>query len=283
MRTFAEKTAIKIRDKNIEEEQVTPNTAESISSSGNSIPMAKKLSATAPWRWLEKGWADYQKRPLLAAGYGVLFVALGYAIVLGLSLMGMTAAVPVAVGAFALVGPLMAAGLYAYAREIEAGRLPGWRDVLFVKAAAPIGVAYLGVMLLFGLFIWTLCALGLLVMFAGGQYIAPGEFTSFALGTLPGLSLLTIGTIVGGIIAFSIFAITAFSIPMLMDKDVDFATAIGASVNAVIAQPKPMLLWAWIIAASVAISAATFLLGFILLFPLIGLATWHGYREAFGD
>lgn len=247
------------------------------------IPVARDLSATAPWRWLEKGWADYRRNPVLAAGYGVLFVAIGYAIILGLTSLGMTAAIPVAVGAFALIGPLMAGGLYSFARTLEQGRTPGWKDVMFVKSTSPIGVAYLGVILLIGLFVWTLCALGLLVMFAGGQYIAPGEFISFALGTASGLSLLTVGTLVGGAIAFGIFSITAFSIPMLIDREVDFATAMGASVKTVLAQPRPMLLWAWIIAASIAIGAATLLVGFVLLFPLIGLATWHGYKEAFGD
>lgn len=247
----------------------------------STIPQARALEATAPWKWLDKGWKDYCARPILCAGYGLLFVALGYGIIFGLQAIGLSAAIPVAIGSFALIGPLMAAGLYALSRGIERGERPGWRDMVFVKAGSPMQIAYLGVLLLMSLFIWTLCALALLAIFAGRADIPPGEFVSFTLGTAPGLTLLTLGTLVGGLLAYGIYAVSAFSIPMLIDRNMDFATAMGASVTTVLGQPKPMLLWAWIIAVSIALGAATLLFGFILLFPLIGLATWHGYRDAF--
>ena len=245
-------------------------------------PRAHELTPTAPWIWLARGWADYQRAPVLCAGYGLLFVAIGYAIFLGLGALGLMAAIPVAIGAFALLGPLAATGLYALAREFERGEKPGWRDMVFVRAASPMQVAYLGVFLMIGLFIWTLCALTLLVIFAVRADIPAGEFMDFAIGTTRGLSLLTIGTLVGGVIAFAIYAVSAFSIPMLIDRQTNFATAMAASVNTVKEQPKPMLLWAWIIAGSVAVGAVTLLFAFVILFPLIGLATWHGYRDAFG-
>ena len=246
-------------------------------------PKARELSATAPWKWLARAWTDYQRAPVLCAGYGLLFVAVGYAIFFGLSALGLTAAIPVAIGAFALLGPLAAAGLYALARGYERGEKPGWRDMVFVKAESSMQVAYLGVFLMIGLFVWTLCALTLLVIFAVRADMPAGEFTNFAIGTTRGLSLLTIGTLVGGLIAFAIYAVSAFSIPMLIDRQTNFATAMAASVNTVKEQPKPMLLWAWIIAASVAVGAVTLLFAFVILFPLIGLATWHGYRDAFGS
>lgn len=83
------------------------------------FPVARNMEATAPWKWLEKGWADYRRQPLLASGYGILFVLIGYTIILGLRSVGLFAAIPVAIGAFALTGPLMAAGLYALARSLE--------------------------------------------------------------------------------------------------------------------------------------------------------------------
>lgn len=248
-----------------------------------STPVARELADTAPWTWLEKGWADYKKQPLFAVTYGVIFVLIGYGIIFGLKSLGLMAAMPVAVGAFALVGPLMAAGLYALARALERGEQPKWGDIFFVKVTSPVQVAYLGVFLLVFFFVWALCAMGLLVIFAASNYIQPAEFLDFATSTLPGLALLGVGTAIGGFIALTIFSLTAFSIPMLIDRDIDFATAMAASFNTVNAQRKPMLLWAWIIGGSVVIGAVTLLIGFILLFPLIGLATWHGYRDAFGS
>lgn len=235
----------------------------------------------APWRWLKKGWADYKRAPVLSAGYGLLFTGVGYLIIFGLIRTGLLAAAPVAIGAFALVGPLMAAGLYALARALGEGRRPGAGEVIFVRAAAPTQVAYLGVLLLVGLFAWTICAAALFAMFGAGGPIIEGRFAEFALGTSQGLAMITIGTIVGGAIAFAIFAATAFSIPMLIDRDVDFITAIGTSFTAVKGSPRAMVLWAWIISLCIAIGAATLLFGFIVIFPLLGLATWHAYREVF--
>jgi uncharacterized membrane protein len=39
-----------------------------------------------------------------------------------------------------------------------------------------------------------------------------------------------------------------------------------------------MLLWAWLIAVLTAIGLATMFIGLIVVFPLIGHATWHAYR-----
>jgi uncharacterized membrane protein len=39
-----------------------------------------------------------------------------------------------------------------------------------------------------------------------------------------------------------------------------------------------MLLWAWLIAVMIAVALATLLIGLVVVFPLIGHATWHAYR-----
>jgi uncharacterized membrane protein len=51
------------------------------------------------------------------------------------------------------------------------------------------------------------------------------------------------------------------------------------SFNALRVNFWPMLLWAVIIAALTAIGFATFYFGLVLVLPLVGLATWHAYRE----
>jgi uncharacterized membrane protein len=68
-------------------------------------------------------------------------------------------------------------------------------------------------------------------------------------------------------------------VPMLMDREIDFVTAIVASVDAVKRNPGPMLLWAWLIALLVGFGLATLFVGLIVVFPLVGHATWHAYEE----
>ena len=120
------------------------------------------------------------------------------------------------------------------------------------------------------------------MLFTGGSAIPPlSEFTQVLLFTPQGLQLLIVGTAVGGNLAAFVFAVTAFSIPMLIDRRVDVFTAAVASARAVIANPKPMALWAALIVALVATGFATLLLGLVIVFPLIGHATWHAYRDVF--
>ena len=104
------------------------------------------------------------------------------------------------------------------------------------------------------------------------------EFVPTLLFSWNGLALLVIGTAVGAAIAFAIFAISAISVPMLMTEDVDAVTAILTSVQSVIQNFGPMLLWAWLIAILTAFGLVTGFVGLIITFPLIGHATWHAYR-----
>lgn len=92
--------------------------------------------------------------------------------------------------------------------------------------------------------------------------------------------MLVVGTAVGGGIAFMLFAITAVSLPMLLEREVDFVTAMIASFSAVTSNPVPMLTWAVIVAGGVIVAMVPFFLGLIVVLPVLGHATWHLYRRA---
>lgn len=42
--------------------------------------------------------------------------------------------------------------------------------------------------------------------------------------------------------------------------------------------PKPLALWAGLIAGFTALGLATLSVGLVVIFPLIGHATWHAFR-----
>jgi uncharacterized membrane protein len=52
----------------------------------------------------------------------------------------------------------------------------------------------------------------------------------------------------------------------------------GTSMAIVWNNVTPMIAWGGIVLALFAISAITGFLGFIIIFPLLGHATWHAYR-----
>ena len=65
----------------------------------------------------------------------------------------------------------------------------------------------------------------------------------------------------------------------MMDRKIDPITAVVTSVNVVRQNKRVMAKWAVIIFGLTAIGIATAYLGLILIFPLLGHASWHAYRE----
>jgi len=237
------------------------------------------VSMDDPWSWLSAGWRDMQRAPLWSLGYGLVFVLVAFAGTAALWNAGLESLIPVLAGGFGLVGPLLAVGLYEISRRLETGEPLRLRDVLFVKTAEPLQLAYMGFALLFMYFVWFRTAMLLYAGFAQWNYIPLDQFPLFVFGTPAGLALLVTGTAVGACFALIVFAATALSIPMLMDRHVDVITAMAASMRTVANNLKPMLLWAWLIAFLMAFGCATLFVGLIVAFPLLGHATWHAYRS----
>jgi len=74
-----------------------------------------------------------------------------------------------------------------------------------------------------------------------------------------------------------LFSLTVVSFPLLLDREVDFVTAMVTSVRAVVASPLPMIGWAAIIVLLLIVSAIPYFLGLIVTLPVLGHATWHLY------
>jgi uncharacterized membrane protein len=96
--------------------------------------------------------------------------------------------------------------------------------------------------------------------------------------TSQGLSMLVVGTGVGACFALLIYAITVIALPLLLDREVDFVTAMLTSFSVVTENPVPMLVWAAMIAALTFVALLPAFLGLFLVLPLLGHATWHLYR-----
>jgi uncharacterized membrane protein len=80
--------------------------------------------------------------------------------------------------------------------------------------------------------------------------------------------------------ALLVFATTAVSIPMLLDREkMDALTAMIVSVNALRKNFRPMLFWALIIVALTAAGFLSWFAGLSVAVPVIGHGAWHAYRE----
>lgn len=93
-----------------------------------------------------------------------------------------------------------------------------------------------------------------------------------------GWAILMVGSAVGGLFAAFAFAISAFSIPMLLNEPTDALTAMGTSMALVWNNLPVLLVWAAIVLVLFLASLATGMLGLVVIYPLLGHASWHAYR-----
>ena len=245
---------------------------------------ARSLGTDDPFEWLALGWQDFKTRPEMSIAYGILIFLISAGFVAGLVALGYDYILFPTFAGFMVVGPILAVGLYEKSRRIEAGKPLQWRNLFLVKPRSGGQILFTGVLLSLLMMVWMRAAVIIyalffgLLPFPGLNHIAPMLFTT---GT--GLAMLVVGTAVGGLFAAFSFAISVFSIPMLLNRDVDALTAMGSSMALVWNNLQVLLIWAAIVLALFLLSLATGMLGLIVIFPLLGHATWHAYRAVQPD
>jgi len=243
------------------------------------IPKVREVPFDTPWSWLALGWRDLWTVPHISLTYGAAFAVIAFLLVFGLTQFGWQSLIIALAGGFLLLGPMLGVGLYEASRRIEQGEPVTFYDVALVGVRSPGQLAFMGVLLLIAFLVWIEIALLLFMLFFGGGAIPPAEqFVSTLLFTGRGLGLLIVGTIAGALLATTVFAVSAVSVPLLMVRDIDVVTAVATSIRALMKNQKAMLLWAILIAAVMACGVAVAFVGLVIAFPLIGHATWHAFR-----
>jgi uncharacterized membrane protein len=240
---------------------------------------SRNLAPADAVHWLAQGWRDFRTYPAASIAYGVLIFLLSAIIVGGLFVFGRDYILFPALAGFLVVGPILAVGLYEKSRRIAAGEPVRLHDMIFVKPASGGQILFTGVLLCLLMLLWMRAAVIIyalffgLLPFPGLDHIAPMLFT-----TPTGWAMLIAGSAVGALFAAFAFAISAFSVPMLLAERVDALTAMGSSLALVSNNLPAMLTWGVIVLALVVLSVATGFLGLIIAFPVLGHGTWHAYR-----
>jgi uncharacterized membrane protein len=239
----------------------------------------RNLPASAAFGWLAAGWGDLWRNPWPSLAYGLLVFIVSAAIVWGLFRFQLDYILFPALAGFMVVGPLVAIGLYQKSRDIEEGRAVCLARMILVKPAAGAQVWFTGAILCLLMLVWMRAAVIIYALFFGVRPF-PGldGIVHILATTIEGWGMLAVGTVVGGLFAAFSFAISTFSIPMLLAEKTDAFTAMGTSISLVWNNLPVMLAWGAIVLVLFALSLATGLLGLVVIFPLLGHATWHSYR-----
>ena len=229
---------------------------------------------------LAAGLRDFQHAPRLGLLYGGLYALGGMAIVLCVSGLGLGyLAYPLAAG-FALIGPFVAVGCYEVSRAREAGGVATLAGTLAVIRARG-QILWMALVTVFIFVLWMYQVRLLMALFLGlnTTFSTMREFIAVVLTTQQGLVFLIAGNIVGAVLSLVVFSLTVVSFPLLLDRDVDFVTAMITSVQAVITNPVPMIAWAAIIVLLMLVSILPFFLGLVVTIPVLGHTSWHLYRR----
>ena len=248
--------------------------------SGEIDPVVRRVSATDVVEALGRGLRDFQAAPIYGLLFGALYAAGGIFVVLSVTALGMSyLAYPLAAG-FALIGPFVAVGLYEVSRRREEGQRPSLRD-LWTTMRSRSEIGWMAFVTLFVFIIWMYQARLLLVLFLGLNASFPSiqQFITVVLTTSEGLMFLLIGNAIGAALSLILFSLTVVSFPLLLDRDVDFITAMITSVRAVVTSPGPMIGWAAVVVVLLIVSALPFFLGLLVTLPVLGHTTWHLYRR----
>lgn len=240
----------------------------------------KKITLTTPFSWLQKGWQDIKTAPIPSLLYGLTFGLIGLALVLLATNNPIWSASFIAT--FFLVGPFLAVGLYKLSQQIEIGEKPCLLGSIssIRKNIVPLGIFI--VVLGFVMMIWMrIAALVAGIYFDNIDLISKGWTVLFT--SEQSLEFIAFFTLFGFFIANLAYSISVVAIPMIIDRQVDFLTAITTSLRAVVKNPLPLLVWAILIVVLIHLGFFALFIGLMVAFPLIGHASWHAYRDLVGD
>jgi uncharacterized membrane protein len=243
-----------------------------------SLPPRRKVGLDAPLRWLREGRRYLDRARGVSLLYGGVFAVAGIII----TLLGLNQPQFILTfwSGFLLVGPLLAIGLFRIAQLVDRG------ESLRLMTCVGLLRKNLGAVALFTLLLslimvaWIRFSTLAAALYVGNLAGANGFLG--VLATPEGLGFLAVLFGVGAIFAVLLFALTAWSLPMVLDGRTDFGTAIVTSVRATFEQPLAMLAWGATVAVLTILGMLTFFTGFAVIFPLLGYASWAAYKDIFG-
>ncbi len=241
----------------------------------------RKIDSSAPMRWLSKGVSDFKVAPLLSLTYGIIYAAIG------LALIWLTYKNPIytfgLVTVFYLAGPVIAVGLYCMSRHIEAGVKPSFNQGCRAMCYNPVGIVGFAIVIGMMIVFWSVITAALFAIYFGSMTISGDMLSTLYENKQQVLPFVGLLTIIGLFFAVVCFSLSAISIPLMTHRKADIVTAMVTSVRAVKKNPLVMFTWAFAIVALIGLGFAFAFVGVAITLPIVGHASWHAYRELVVD
>ena len=227
---------------------------------------------------LRAGWRDFVAAPMFGLIVAAACVLAGWMMVGITAASGNTFWFILAVFAFPMAAPFAAFGTYEVSRRRARGASTGVGEILEVLWHERSGqLPWLNGLMVVILLFWFFLGHMIFALFLGLKPMTNIMSSGEVFLSPNGLMMLVMGTFVGGCFALLFFAACVIGLPMLLDRDVDYVTAMIRSFSVVLANPLPMLIWAALVAGLLFIGMLPGFLGLLLVLPWLGHASWHLY------
>lgn len=244
------------------------------------IPEVNEVDLSDLKAALALGWQDFRRAPLYGLAFAAVYVLGGWLIWWATTTKGQIWWTLPASAGFPILGPFIACGFYEISRRLEVGQALDrsifgviWRqkDRQIPSIAAVVVVFFL---------FWNFLAHMIFALFLGNVPMTNVSSSLAVFATTEGMAMLVVGTLVGAVFATLLFSLTVVSLPMLLDREVDFVTAMLTSFALVRENPGVMLGWGALIGVALFLGMLPGFFGLFLVLPLFGHASWHLYRRA---
>lgn len=226
---------------------------------------------------IKRGWQMFLKTRPLSVSFSMIFALIGVAILASITRASHAPLVfPVSAG-FMLVGPFLLAGFFALADRVAAGESPSVSDIRAGFARTNGGIFAIAVVCMVAFFLWVINAAYLYGRIVGR---APEPVFSLLAPSASVISFFLQSAVRGAILAMFVFAISAFSVPLLYYRRATLVGAVSLSIRAVFRNFFPCICWATILTLGIVVSILIFPL-FLVSFPVLAYASHALYREIF--
>ena len=246
------------------------------------MPTVNQVTADDITASLKAGFSDFVARPVMSGFFGLFYAVFGILFVWSLVWLGKIWMIIPAIVGFPLVAPFAAAGLYEMSRRLKKGESFGWSDILTVMARqSRREMGWMAFVTLFIFWVWMYqVRLWLAIILQDASFSDFGGFFNTVFFTPEGWTFLAVGTCAGAFLSAVLFSVTVVAMPMLLEREIDFVSAMLTSIRVVTENPAVMLTWAAIISVIMLLSLVPAFLGLIFTLPILGHATWHLYQRA---
>lgn len=230
---------------------------------------------------LRLGWRDMVAAPKFGVLFALPYIAGGLAFVWITQVTGQSYWLIFAALGFPLFAPLASVGLYEVSRRRKGGQPLDWGPILGVIVRQRSGqLPWLSAVVVVIFLFWFFLGHMIFALFLGLSTMTNISSSFDVYLTQDGLTMLAVGSAVGAVFAFVSYAVSVMGIPMLLDREVDFMTAMLTSFQVVLDNLIVLMVWAALIAVLTALAMVPVFFGLLIVFPLLGHASWHLYHAA---